>query len=231
MKICGKFITIVGLSLVTILLSSCTTTGRRVLTKPKRSGFVTEMDEPSTRGKLARVSPPDMYIKWNYSISPDGRSVVFSGKQVGSGEPYQLYRLDIGSQTPVKITSGGVKNAWDPSFTTDGEYIVYRTGSEFWKIRKGGSGAKVRIQGSGLNKDYYPTISSTDKVAFVTYDVLSDKHLIWTIELDGSELTQFREGNMPAWSPDGSKIVFEYQGDIWMMNSDGTTLTQLTSTE
>ena len=224
-------ILIIGLSVIAFLFISCASRSKINFKTPGKYGFITEMDEPSTRGKLSMISPPDMYIKWNYSFSPDGKSVVFSGKQVGSNEPYQLYRLDIGSKTPVKITSGGEKSAWDPSFTSDGKFIVYRTVNDFWKIRKDGSGAKVKIQGSGLNRDYFPCVSSTNKVAFITYDRLSGKYLIWTIGLDGSELTQFREGNNPRWSPDGSKIVFEYQEDIWMMNHDGTILTQLTSTE
>jgi len=35
-------------------------------------------------------------------------------------------------------------------------------------------------------------------------------------------------GGIPAWSPDGTKITFHYNG-IWVMNADGTALRQLTS--
>jgi Tol biopolymer transport system component len=32
-----------------------------------------------------------------------------------------------------------------------------------------------------------------------------------------------------AWSPDGSKIAFERNSDLWVMNSDGTKQTRLTN--
>jgi Tol biopolymer transport system component len=198
------------------------------------SGFTREVDESSTRGQITRVTPPDMNISWSFSLSPDGKSVVFSGSQTKSNDHFQLYRLDIGSQAPVKITAGGTEDVWDPTFSADGNYIIYRTGSTFWKIRRDGSGARMRIPGSGTNNDYYPEVSSADRIAFITSTVnyaMQNTHLIWTAGLEGTEMTQYREGNHPRWSPDGSKLVFEFNNDLWLMDATGTNLTQLTITE
>jgi Tol biopolymer transport system component len=54
--------------------------------------------------------------------------------------------------------------------------------------------------------------------------------MIWTCNLDGSDLTQIREGKYPKWSPDEKKIVFMYDGEIWTVNANGTDLTQITNT-
>lgn len=230
-----RFVFTIVILLSIYLLSACT----KILTTPvgkfaesQPKGFVSEIDEPSARGRTARITLPEMDIQGRFCISPDGKSLVFSGKPEGSSDLYQLYKLDMGSGAPVKITAGGNKHAFDPSFTSDGEFIVYRTENSFWKINKNGSGSRVKLPGSGLpGRDWNPQVSVNDKIVFVTWDKLDNKSLIWTVGLDGSELTQFREGYTPTWSPDGSKIVFEYDGDIWLMNTDGRELTQLTITE
>jgi Tol biopolymer transport system component len=63
---------------------------------------------------------------------------------------------------------------------------------------------------------------------------------IFTANPDGSDVRQLthpgsgEEDAWPAWSPDGSKIIFTQSGgncstcDIFLMNADGTGLTQLT---
>jgi Tol biopolymer transport system component len=45
---------------------------------------------------------------------------------------------------------------------------------------------------------------------------------------DGTNLTRLRDGEHPAWSPDHSKIVFEANHTIVIMNADGTGAKPLT---
>lgn len=196
-------------------------------------GFTKEVDEPSTRGQVKRISVPDMDIQGRIALSSDGNKVAFSARRINSSDLYQLYMMDISGGAPVKITAGGDRHVWDPSFTSDGKFIIYRSGNSFWKIRKDGSGSRMKIPGSGLdNRDWTPQVSSTNKIVFVTWDgYKTSPTIIWTSGLNGEELTQYREGETPVWSPDGSKIAFSYGGDIWIMNSDGRELTQLTSTD
>jgi len=80
------------------------------------------------------------------------------------------------------------------------------------------------------------------KIAFTSSQ--SDKYEIWTMNNDGSgrvRLTDLKSlSNMPRWSPDGSKIVFISQVmaaggipsiQIFVMNSDGSGLQQLTAAD
>jgi Tol biopolymer transport system component len=221
------------LLLLVCAFSSCAPLADSEFEMATSRGYTKEIDEPSTRGQLTRVTPNNMDIAWNYTISPDGQALIFSGRSVGSRDKYELYKLNMNSSTPIKLTAGGVFDASDPSFTSDGKFIVYRTGNEIWKIRADGAGAKMRIQGSGLSdRDYYPEVSRQDRLVFVTYEPYPvDKFMIWSVGLQGEDLTQYREGNHPTWSPDGERISFSYDGNIWMMNSNGTELTQLTDSE
>ncbi|HYI44460.1 MAG TPA: Ig-like domain repeat protein [Actinomycetota bacterium] len=67
----------------------------------------------------------------------------------------------------------------------------------------------------------------------------SGPYRIWTMNNDGTAQTRITnslpkyQDYEPAWSPDGSKIVFvrvDAEGDIYVMNSDGSGLVQLTAT-
>jgi hypothetical protein len=88
--------------------------------------------------------------------------------------------------------------------------------------------------------------ANRDKILFSKRDGDGVWHL-WTVNRDGSNLTQLTWGSRsdiePCWSPDGAKIAFASNrtagggdvafGDrcynIWVMNADGTEMKQLTS--
>ena len=84
-----------------------------------------------------------------------------------------------------------------------------------------------------------PPVVANGKIVFK-----SGNDEIWTVNPDGSGLTQLTAGygtstclsgdEEPKWSPDGTKIVFSRTQDgsqeIWTMNANGTNQTKLTST-
>lgn len=219
-----------------LFLASCATTMQTSL-EASKMGFTKELDEPSARGQLSRISPEQSNVKYRFCISPDNETIIFSGTQSGGTDNLiQLWKvLASGSTSPTKITSGGSNHKLSPSFTNDGEYIVYTSEGQLWKVRQDGAGGKMKIPGSGTNQDFAPHVSSNNVLVFCSVQkapntTKSDKYLIWTSNLNGSDLTQLREGIYQQWSPDGTKIVFEHKKEIWMINSDGTDLIQLTNT-
>ena len=223
------------ISISLLYLVSCAITNQSSI-QAGRIGFTKEMDEPSARGQLKRITPEQSDARYRFCISPDEKDIVFSGVQAGGGDNLlQLWKISSnGSGSPIKITSGGTNHFLSPSYTSDGEYIVYTSEGKLWKVREDGAGGKMKIPGSGTGWDFAPHVSCDNILVFCSVQYSNNnttkKYLMWTSNLNGGELTQIREGYYPRWSPDGNYIVFQHDNEIWTINADGTQLTQLTNT-
>jgi len=62
-------------------------------------------------------------------------------------------------------------------------------------------------------------------------DSIGDLNSIYTMNDDGTNSTRLRAGENPAWSPDHSKIVFEANNTVFIMNADGTGAKALTGVQ
>lgn len=236
-----KIINCVFLTGLVLFWTGCATTKMALQEAPK-GGFVREVDEPSTRGMLQRVSPDEMFVHGRFCVSPTGESITFAGRSGRHRETIQLWKIPLLGGSPVKITSGGEDDCESPSFTPDGEFIVYSSGGTMWRIQANGAGGRTKIPGSGMGIDFAPHVAFNGRIAFCSLQhatsqgygsaaqMASIKSFIWICNPNGSELTQLREGEYPFWSPDASRIVFSHQKDLWSIRADGTDLTQLTST-
>jgi len=79
----------------------------------------------------------------------------------------------------------------------------------------------------------------TDTIAYTRY-AEDGSTAIYLMDPDGSNQTCLVDtadsDRAPAWSPDGTKLVFQrgsdrFDGDLWMVNADGSGLRQLTDDE
>jgi Tol biopolymer transport system component len=121
--------------------------------------------------------------------------------------------------------------AVDPDFSPDGSQIVFclvkeiLEDSELYVINADGTGP-TKI-GLGFDPSWSPV---EDKIAYTFNDQ------IYTMNSDGKEITKLTteySSMAPGWSPDGTKITYTYYEDgkasVWIMNSDGTGKTPLTT--
>ena len=220
---------------VLLLSTSCSNRGpiAKITDQVKNTRFVSEIDDPATRGKITRITPELTNVTGGMDISSDGRYLYYSGDLHAGNYNKEIWKLDLkGEHLPIRLTSGEGKNkkldSWLPSLTSDDEYLMYQSGDGIWMVKTDGTGGRVRFPGSGFKHDYAPKVSSNDKVAF--FSVTDEKGIIWVSNLDGSNLKYIREGSVPDWSPDGETLVFVYENDIWTINLDGSRLTQITNT-
>ena len=131
--------------------------------------------------------------------TPDSTSIVFDGS--GDGVIAALYRIDADGSNQAQLTPTEMR-AGIPDISPDGTHVVFYTGQ------------------NGPNPNS-----------------------IWTMRIDGTQLTQLTDAGCcfhdthPKYSPDGTQIVFDTDRsyvreccvEVWLMNADGSAVTQVTS--
>lgn len=144
----------------------------------------------------------------------------------------QIYKIKTDGDSLTQLTFTG-RNFF-PNWSPDGSKIVYhRTipvdSQGIWIVSSDGSDSKYL--GLGLFPSWYP-----DGSKFLYVGLYEN---LYTADTNGSNVVQVatlsggRGTKHPSFSPQGDKIVFEYQlpgerSDTWVMDSDGTNLKRLT---
>ena len=116
-----------------------------------------------------------------------------------------------------------------PKFSPDGKYIAY---VEFNPSR---NLCIIKTDGTGktIVKDSVESVVSLDwspdgnKIIIQHHDINST---LYTINRDGSDYKFIAVGNEPSWSPDGTKICYSKNSDIFFMNADGGDQVNITNT-
>lgn len=160
------------------------------------------------------------------------------------GDIYSLGFNNVNALSP--ITQTATTEEYSPSFSPDGTIICYQSKSgssgEIWT--KNIKSNETTLLGSGMQPMISPDGS---KIVFSRYktSAYDSPSSIWVMNIDGTNVTELvsnpnQRMYSPAWSPDGTKIVFHLVNkkkdkyanpDIFVMNADGSGLTQLTTNE
>jgi Tol biopolymer transport system component len=193
------------------------------------------------------VTPVGSPDKFNYvQLSPDGKKIVYS---LADANGYYFWIGIMNSDGSGKKTLTA-KNEFDlyPQFTPDGTKITYghwlgRGYLDIILMNADGTNPQNLTNQDG-NNYFEPTVSPDGTTIAAAFCNASECGLA-TMNIDGSGLqviqtcqanTQFL--GEPAFSADGTKIFFSYirgpyypnNSDIYVVNVDGTNLTQLTNT-
>lgn len=184
--------------------------------------------------RLTRVADPVGWPSW----SPDGRWILFyAGQDAG----YRIYRVGADGGEPSLVQDDGFAD-FRPSLSPDGRKLLFdRYGasdppSHDLFVRDLESGELTPVAphpGYDSDARWSPDGSHiafhSDRHGSERYD--TD---VYVVRADGSELRRLTRqgGSYPAWSPDGSRIVYvaAVDGDreLWLVSADGGSATRLT---
>lgn len=194
--------------------------------------------------------------------SPDGQSIAFDVVPWDGGQ-VKVYAVSVDGRGVDEITGRDYPYGDSPTWSPDGQWIFYHsaTTENFAQIvaRRFNTDEWVRLplEVSGFTLEFRPGVgtSISDKPASVPSGggnliaFVSDRDStpnaqgmvstdIYVMNSDGSGVTRLtntpEQEGLPAWSPDGKKIVFGANRDgegnrIYLMNSDGTKVVQLSN--
>jgi Tol biopolymer transport system component len=183
-----------------------------------------------------RLTPAGVYDD-DPAWSPDGKRIAFSREDVQLGS--QIYVMNADGTDPRPITVHGNEHSdainVEPSWSPDGKQIVFTANRDvIWSgagmpplgiylMQADGTQRQLLFGGDSSigNADWSPV---TPTIIFQAPDV--EQGLI-SIQTDGSQLMSVLEDDKaanPSWSPDGTKIVFQYDNNIALANADGSHL-------
>jgi hypothetical protein len=177
---------------------------------------VTGSDRP------VQITADSLAPSYLHGWSPDGRSLVFTGRRKGS---FNIISIDIATRMETPLTNTSTLND-GPEYTPDGKYIYFnsvRTGTmKIWRMRPDGSDQQ-QVTFDEYN-DWFPHISPDGKwIVYESFpkDIDPASHPFYkqiylrlmpaaggvprTIAyLYGGQGTI----NVPSWSPDSKRIAF-----------------------
>jgi Tol biopolymer transport system component len=207
--------------------------------------------ETVVAGPFPRTVWDDHFIaNW----APDGQSLVFMA-DFGEGPAiwqvnaqgtgmHKVYAPTVDDHTPGKAFNGLDDG---PAFTPDGSRIVFtrccpqNSGYGLWSVKTDGTGLRIiTTEAVGPNvdgpSDNLPQVSPDGRLIAFHRNINDCGCYIATVNFAGGNLRGATDlallGQIPNWSPDGRRIVFQGFLDgianVWTVKVDGMDPTQLT---
>lgn len=179
-------------------------------------------------------------------VEKRGQTINFS---TGQMRTYIKRKIVVTQRSNKLEIATNVQANATPSISPDGKFVLFcrdrndGKGTDIWRvdIESGKSSSPVQLT-KGVGNNNLPFVAPDGKTIYFVSDRMG-KPDIWMMNFDGSNQRQLTKealvGAGLAVSPDGSKITFSSlkgistptteSGNIWIVNTDASGITKLTS--
>lgn len=181
-------------------------------------------------GNKIRLTNKNSYAH-SFDIHPNGSEIIFISKMDGK---HEIYSMDINGNNMKRLTI----SVYDdykvyPKFSPNGSKIIFQAtqevnnepNSEIFIMNSDGNELKnlTKNPAADHSPQFFP-----DGFHVLYYSVVNDSSVIYSMEANGENKKSLAKGWDPVPSSDGSKIVYSYNFDIYLMDFDGSNQTNLT---
>ncbi len=227
--------------------------GERMVYASTQHSPTSDIYMKSTRGRTLTQLTTDPADDIMPVFHPLGHRIAFASNRAGN---WDIYVMSTDGGQPMKLTDER-DHELHPSWSPDGRRLIYcKLGSksgrwEMWVVDTQNPGVR-RFLDYGLFPQWCPDVARS-KILFQRARQRGSRYFsVWTIDYINGDAVHPTEivsaGNAavinPAWSADGSRIVFVTvvepgenagedesikQSDIWIVNLDGAGRTNITN--
>lgn len=150
-------------------------------------------------------------IEISPSYSPDGNTIIFVSSLGGDNE---IYRMNSDGTNQVALTNNSASDTF-PAFSPDGQKIIFISAREgkqkIFSMNADGTNQQMLAEVTGIFPGFESLAYSPDgsKITFsYSPDPGTTHPSNWTVNPDGTNLSQIGNGTFLIYSPDATKRAF-----------------------